>query len=238
MDVNREWGWKKDPPDPRDFPANRLILLAALLPRNFTIYPATPVYNQGSKPACVGYACAGAKTDQEFTQHGQQYLFDGSWLYDRCKEIDGEPGVKGTYIRWAMKVLQETGMRQQVLPCKKARPDSDWQIGAYYRVPNDATVDLMKQILFQYGSIVVGSWWWSAWSFLGGVFPEPEYTASGGHAWRIIGWQDDAPAGWIVANSWGKLLWGKFGKAVMPYEIFKTWVADKGMADIWKLIDK
>ena len=229
-------GWLKDSRDERDFPAKKLIFAEMPLPSNYFVYPDTPVYNQGSHPACVGYACAGIKSDEEYLQGKSQYLFDGLWLYNECKKIDGIPGEDGTYLRFAMQVLQKQGMRQMVLPCRKKSPDSYWQIGAYYRIENDAADDFIKQIIFQYGSISVGSLWYESWMNMGEIFPVPD-SQNGGHAYRVCGWRSDSPAGWVVVNSWGKLLWGKAGIAVMPYDIFRGWVMGTG-ADIWKLVDK
>ncbi len=231
-----KWGWKKDLEDKRDFPAAKLVYAEMPLPTNFFVNPGTPIYNQGSKPACVGYSCAGVKSDEEYLQHRGSYLFSGSWLYDECKKIDGIPDVDGTYLRFAMQILQQQGMRQLSLPCKKKNADSFWQIGAYFRIDNLSSTDFIKQVIFQYGSIAVGSNWYENWMSTADVFGTPD-RVNGGHAYRICGWRTDAPAGWIVVNSWGKLLWGKAGVAIMPYDMFKSAVLDTG-ADAWKLIDK
>ncbi len=60
-----KWGWVKDPPDSRDFSARRFVYAELPLPSEYTVYPGTIVYDQGSRPACVGFACAGVKTDEE-----------------------------------------------------------------------------------------------------------------------------------------------------------------------------
>ena len=229
-------GWVKDREDPRDFPAVRLVFAEMPLPANYFINPNTPVYNQGSHPACVGYACAGIKSDEEYLQSKKNYLFDGLWLYKECKKIDGIPDADGTYLRCAMEVLQKMGMRQVSLPCKKKNPDTFWEIGAYYRIENDAADDFIKQVIFQHGAIAVGSYWYDSWMSVGEVFDKPE-GIDGGHAYRICGWRQEEPAGWVIVNSWGKLLWGKAGIAIMPYDIFRAAVMGTG-ADIWKLVDK
>ncbi len=231
-----KWGWKKDPVDDRDFPAHLLIYAEMPLPSNYFVYPGTPIYNQGNQPACVGYSCAGVKSDEEYLQHRGSYLFDGLWLYNECKKIDGLPGVDGTYLRFAMQILQQKGIRQAGSLCFSRKPDSFWEIGAYFRVDNRELTDFIKQVIFQYGSIALGSYWYNSWLNVGEVFPKPDIK-DGGHAYRLCGWREDAPAGWVVVNSWGKELWGKEGVAIMPYDMFKTAVLDEG-ADVWKLVDK
>ena len=230
-----QWGYEKDQPDSRDFQAERLIFRALPLPKRYFVNPNTPVYNQGQKPSCVGWAAAGVKTDEEFLQHAREYTFDGNWLYEQCKLIDGIPNLGGTYPRVALKVLQEQGIKQTGLPCARKEANSFWQIGSYYRLANDSTDELIKQVIFQFGSVMVGSYWYSSWMDVKHVFPAADEQC-GGHGYRVTGWEDD-PAGYIVVNSWGKLLWGANGIAVMPYELFNQAVLKTG-GDVWKLIDK
>lgn len=231
-----KFGWVKDQPDPRDFAATKFVYTLLPVPANYFVNPDTPVYNQGSSPACVGYSCAGVKSDEEYLQHHDSYLFSGKWLYNECKKIDGIPNIDGSYLRFAMQILQQQGMKQLVPPCTRRKPDSFWQIGAYFRIDNASDDDFIKQVIFQYGSIAVGSSWYRSWMSVGEVFDTPDVVV-GGHAYRVCGWRDDDPSGWIVVNSWGKLLWGKAGVAVLPYDMFRHSVLESG-GDIWKLIDK
>jgi hypothetical protein len=231
-----QWGWVKDPEDKRDFPAQKLIFAEMPLPTNYFAWPDTPIYNQGSNPSCVGFCCAGVKSDEEYLQHRGKYLFDGQWLYNECKKIDGMPNVAGTNLRVALRILQQEGIKQLVLPCKRREPDSFWEIGSYFRLANDSIDEFIKQVLVQYGSIALGSTWYRSWMSVGEVFPRPD-TPNGAHAYRLCGWRGDDPTGWVIVNSWGKLLWGKAGIAIMPYDMFKAVVLDGG-SDIWKLVDK
>lgn len=226
-----KWGWVKDQVDSRDFLAKRFIVSEFPLPSTYMVYPGTIIYNQGTHPACSGFASAGVKTDEEYTQTKSRIMFDGLNLYNKCKEIDGYPGP-GTYLRFALKILQEQGIKQAGLPCTKKLPDLNWKIKAYFRVETDSTIDFVKQVVFQYGSLLIGSYWYSNWMSVKDIFPTPSVGVVGGHAYRICGWND---TGFIVANSWGKLLWGKGGIATMPYDIFMKNILPIG--DVWKLID-
>lgn len=227
------FGYKKDPVDTRDFSAKKLIFAELPLPTSYRVNPNTIIYNQNGYPACVGFASAGVKTDQEFFQHKLQYPFDGMWLYNECKKIDGIPGEGGTYPRVALGILQKQGIKQVRTFCKSAKPDSYWQIKGYYRIEPDSSIDLIKQIVYQYGSLLVGSVWYESWMNVREYFNYPKNEKpSGGHAYRVSGWNK---LGFIVVNSWGRQLWGIDGVATILYDIFNQIVLPTG--DAWKVID-
>lgn len=229
MDIH--WGWVKDPRDSRDFPARRLVVTEMPLPSRYFVNPDTVIYDQGSEPACVGYAGAGVKTDEEFTQYRQQVTFNGLWLYRECKKVDGIPNIEGTYPRVALKILQETGMRESGGLCITRKPDGHWRIKGYFRIDPGENREFVRQVIYQFGSIMVGSTWYASWMAAGVVMPEPD-RPTGGHAYRICGWDED---GFIVVNSWGQFGWGVAGRSIMPWEMFEEVVLQEG--DCWKLID-
>jgi hypothetical protein len=227
------WGWRKDPPDARDFAARRLIVMEMPLPRRYFVYPETIIYDQGSSPSCVGWSAAGIKTDEEFIQYHDRIQFNGEWLYQECKKVDGIPDQDGTFPRMALKILQEKGMRQAGGICLTRKSDLTWKIKGYFRIDPDEKPDFIKQVIYQYGSIMTASTWFREWVGNFDIFPKP-ITASGGHAYRACGWDDDA-GGFIIVNSWGQYLWGQNGMAVMPYSMLTGVVLPEG--DCWKLID-
>ena len=233
-------GWVKDPVDKRDYNIRKLlpeVKKVVILPTSFIVYPNTIIYDQGQTPRCVAYASSGVKTDEEFLQYGQQYKFDADWLYSECKKIDGIPFEDGTYPRIACQILQSKGDVLIADSCcfiKKIvkNPDLKWKIDSYYRIDNSNSDNDIKQILFNYGSFLAASIWYPNWSNKFDTFPYPSGAPSGGHCYRIIGWNT---TGWVVANSWGVILWGNGGKATMPYQIFRDTVLSEG--DCWKIID-
>jgi hypothetical protein len=227
----RHFGWKKDRPDPRDFNATKLLVKAvAVLPPAYIVDPKTIIYNQGPFPACVGFSSAGVKTDEEFRQWNKRHRFDGLWLYKECKKIDAFPGEDGTEPRIALKIMTQ-GMKESVWWCCCKKQDPKWKIAAYYRIAPDSSLDFVKQIIYQYGSILVGSNWYSNWMTVkSDMMPVPDENVVGGHAYRIVGWN---PKGFDVVNSWGTS-WGIKGMATMPYDVFKN-VLDEG--DVWKVVD-
>jgi C1A family cysteine protease len=237
-------GWKKDPYDARDFNIRQLLPpLKIALPEEFIVYSDTIIYDQGQTPRCVAYASSGVKTDEEFLQWGHRYKFNADWLYSECKKQDGIPNEDGTFPRVACQILQsegdvlDTSSVSTCFLCKKKDPitpvpDMKWSIQAYYRIDSSNTDDAIKQIIYQYGSFLAASDWYNNWFNKFSIFPIPEGNAEGGHCYRIIGWDKN---GWVVANSWGTLLWGVNGMATMPYSIFRQYVLSEG--DCWKLVD-
>jgi hypothetical protein len=238
-------GYIKDKKDKRDFKATKLLVREVPLPDSFIVNLNTIIYNQGASPSCVGFSSAGVKTDEEFQQWDKQIRFDGMWLYGECKKIDGIPNVEGTYPRVACKILNQTGCKVvtasatcpiRFLKPKPPEPTPDeiakWKIAAYYRIEPKSTVDFVKQIIFQFGSILTASDWYSNWMMKFDVFPVPSGGVVGGHAYRVIGWDS---IGFIIANSWGKIYWGVNGIAIMPYQMFLDRVLAEG--DSWKLVD-
>jgi hypothetical protein len=237
-------GYIKDKKDSRDFPATRLLVREVPLPDSFIVNPNTIIYNQGQTPSCVGFSSAGVKTDEEFTQWAKQIKFDGMWLYEECKKVDGIPNVEGTYPRVALKILNQVGCKVitasatcpfRFLKPKPPEPTPDdiaeWRIAAYYRIDPKSTADFVKQIIYQYGSILTASNWYGNWQGKFDVFPTPAGGVVGGHAYRAVGW---TPIGFVIANSWGKVFWGVNGIATMPYSIFAKVLAE---GDCWKLVD-
>jgi hypothetical protein len=260
-------GYIKDKKDKRDFPATKLLVREVSLPDSFIVNLNTIIYDQGQTPSCVGFSSAGVKTDEEYTQWAKQIKFDGMWLYNECKKIDGIPNIEGTYPRVACKIMNQRGCKVvtgaatcpiRFLKPKPPEPTPDeiakWKIAAYYRVEPKSTLDFVKQIIFQFGSILTASTWFKNWMSKFWVFPKPTGTSNEGHAYRGVGWDYESVnhksmsfpsgvtivlkhdnAGIIIPNSWGKILWGVNGVAIMPYATFRDYVLAEG--DCWKLVD-
>lgn len=235
-----------DTADSRDFNIRKLLYRDVPLPSKYIVNPNTIVYNQGSTPACVGYSAAGVKTDQEYLENTRQKLveFDGLWLYNECKKVDGYPDEAGTQLRYALKIMMKWMKQKDSLPiCKwinsEKVPDTKWRIQGYYRISNTEHPDFVKQVIYQYGSVYMGSVWYKNWFGVDskGVLPEGG-EPNGGHAYRLIGWDDtigNNNDGFILVNSWGKD-WGNDGIVIMPYWVF-TQVMYAGCADCWKVVD-
>ena len=235
----------RDLKDDRDFLTEKLIkdlrLSPVALPEEYD--PPTLIYNQGQIPKCAASSGAGVKTDEEYGEFGKLIKFDDDWLYARCKEIDGIPGLPGTYPRIVCKVLQKQGIPEIVInscPFSFLKPKPPIptpeqiyrnRIDAYYRITTSDIDELIKQIIFQFRSIMVASTWFKEWNNAKEVFPEPKMPDLA-HAYRFSGWKRN---GWVAPNSWGTVLWGIKGKSVMPFSMFRDIVLPEG--DVWKLVD-
>jgi hypothetical protein len=235
----------KDTIDDRDYLSAKLIkdlrFSAVPLPEEYD--PPTLIYNQGQKPKCAASSACGVKTDEEYAESGRLIKFDDDYVYARCKERDGIPHLPGTYPRIACKVLKELGVPEVAsgscpfafLKPKPPAPTPEEtyrnRIDAYYRITTSDIDELIKQIIFQFHSIMVASTWYKEWNNAREVFPDPR-TPDQPHAYKFSGWKRN---GWVTPNSWGTVLWGIKGKSVMPFTMFRDVVLPEG--DVWKLVD-
>jgi hypothetical protein len=154
------------------------------------------------------------------------------WLYKQCKLIDGIPNQPGTYPRIALQVMQSQGMKL-LGPCRQ--PSLDWKISSYYRIDSTFSYNDIKQILFQYGSILSASQWPDNWDYVDSsdILVTPVITPqSGGHGYKIDGWEDDLP-GFYLVNDWGST-WGQKGVALVKFADFAALPLAGG--DVWKVI--
>lgn len=235
------FGLIPDPPDARDFPAKALIVAAQPLPSTYRVDPNTIIYDQDGKPKCACSSTCGVNTALKYIHRGKRYQFDDDWHYIECKKRDGIPNQPGTYLRVACKVLADVGVPVVTKKCplsflkpNQPQPSNDpslYRIKAYYRVGTEDTIELIKQIIFQYGSLACGSMWYNNWMDKFSLFPAPDKELAL-HAYKTDGWD---PVGFVIVNSYGKILWGDNGVATMPYQIFLDYVLPNG--DIWKLVD-
>lgn len=65
-------------------------------------------YDQKATPHCVGFSLS------RMMSMLNRERYDGDWLYDQCKKIDGIPDVDGTFVHTGCKVLQKKGPMQVV----------------------------------------------------------------------------------------------------------------------------
>ena len=218
--------------DDRDYNIRQLLAKAAVvrplpaaLPAVYQTVDNPIVLDQGSTPECVAFASSGMKTDDEFREWDKVYKFNSGVLYN----LIAEPGG-GAYPRNACAVMLHQGM--QLAGCR-GKMDLKWGIDSYYGVTAANTDDEIKAALYQYGTMIFASSWYDNWMNKFSVFPLPVGSPNGGHCYRCIGWNT---IGWIIVNSWGTILWGVWGVATMPYDIYRSYVLPEG--DSWKIIDK
>jgi len=209
-------GCIKSPLDKRD------VLMSEIYPLPIRIASEMPppfdldILNQNGYPHCVGYAAAGIKQEKELRER-KRIIFDGDWLYKKCKEIDGMPNMAGTYLRIVLKILQKQGAKPIDQPESEA---IKYRIGGYAQV-DDLSLEGLKKAFYVSGVLLLGfrgsnQGWQTAY-----IRPPKEGESTWGHATFEIGYKADFNIG---QNSWGQN-WGDNGKFYIPqnYMPFEAW---------------
>lgn len=215
MEYN--FGYIEDPEDTRDILLGNYLIPQKLPPVIDWDDWSLPVKDQGKTSSCVGQSSTAMKEIQEKLEHNKAIQFDGFSLYDACKKIDGIPNQQGTYIRIAMKILQETGI-------------GGYKIKSYSRLNN---LQEIKTALVSTGPIVVGfPVYDSFYKPVKGVInlPKEGENINGGHAVLLTGY-DDNQKFFKMKNSWGQD-WGMKGYAFLTYSF-----VDSFKKDAWSSVD-
>jgi 2-keto-3-deoxy-galactonokinase len=113
--------------------------------------------------------------------------FDGKWIYDRCKEMDGMPNMAGTYFRMGLKILKDKGAKPLLMNESEA---GQYKIGAYASV-DDMSFEGLKKAIRQNSVLLAGfrgsnAGWQSAY-----VRPPKTGEEVWGHAVALIGFNKD-----------------------------------------------
>lgn len=211
-------GWVPSPVDYRDVPASALFTSDSPIPA--TYQEPFPLFQkqQGSNPFCVGES---GSTLLEYDKQKAGLLdieFDGAWLYNECKKIDGIPNVQGTYYRAALSVLKNKGCK----PVNGTDADAaNYKIAAYVQV-DDMSFDGLKRAIFTFGTIMMGFHIYSNGSWQNAYITIPAgSTIVAGHATVGRGYNDQYIIG---KNSWGPY-WGDNGNFYVPanYLPYEAW---------------
>lgn len=220
------------PSDSRDVPLSAIQATIELrdLPESFIIPYKLRISYQNGFPRCVGYGSATLKEEKERRER-VPIDFDGDWIYQKCKEIDGYNGP-GTYPRIALKVLKDVGAKPLNQPETEAEK---YKIGAYARIDN-LSVQGIKSAIYQNGVSLSGftgsnQGWQTAY-----IRPPLSGEATWGHAVSLIGWNKDYIIG---QNSWSEA-WGDKGLFYVPsnYQPFEAWSVLVDLPSEWLMITK
>jgi hypothetical protein len=218
---NYKLGCLADVPNTKDLMMASYII-PKKLPKSINWFDqAIPVLNQGNEPACVGYSSVGLKKEQEKIETTKVLNFSGQDLYDRCKKIDGIPNEKGTYIRVAMKLMQNEGVKDS--------EGNIYKIGAYTKVNN---IEELKYAIVANGFAVIGvEIFENFFNPENGVIDYKEGLESNGGHGILVGAYDDVVEKVVFKNSWGPE-WGLGGFAYLSYKYL-----EKAMHTAWTAID-
>jgi len=220
------------PPDSRDIPLSAVSRPLELreLPEKYIIPYKLPVLDQNGYPACVGFSAALIKAEKERREQ-KPIDFDGLWIYEQCKKIDGYNGP-GTYLRIAFKILKNQGAKPLNSDEKEA---PKYRIGGYARVDN-LTFEGLKSAIYQHGVIQAGfrgsnKGWKTAY-----IRPPKPGERIWSHAVALIGFNKDYI---IFQNSWGED-WGDKGIGYIPknYLPFEAWAVLVDLPDDFQVKPK
>ena len=242
--TERVYGWKRDAPDPRDFPYRSVMRLVPL-PLRVDLRPyCSPVEDQGSVGSCTGQAFAGMLEYLDRRDDGAHADVSRLFIYYNERRLEDTVNEDaGAYIRDGIKALKEWGVcdeylwpyvanRYTIRPSPMAYQDAlKRRIVAYYRVNSlgDLRAALADGNPVVFGFTVFSSFESAEVSTTGVMsMPGPYEETRGGHAVLAVGY-DDETRRIIVRNSWGPT-WGDKGYFTMPYAYIND---PKLSADFW-----
>ena len=243
--IKRNYGWRPDVPDQRDFLYSRVVRKAKKLPEMIDLrLHCSAVEDQGELGSCTANAIAG---NIEFLENILAQKFeDKSRLFIYYNERVQEGHVEedsGATLRDGIKVCAKYGACDERLwpyaikefarkPNKKAYADGKKHlIVSYHRI---LTIDEMRTCLaegfpFVFGFAVYESFETQRVASTGVVnMPGKSERMLGGHAVMAVGYVDKVKR-FIVRNSWGED-WGVRGYFTLPYKYMQT-LAD----DFWTI---
>ena len=245
--VLKNFGWKRDLPDPRDFKFK--VTAPVELPTSVDLRKeCPPVYNQGELGSCTANALGGAYQFDQIKQKKKDFVPSRLFIYYNERVIEGTVNEDaGAMIRDGIKTMVKDGVCPETMwPYKtwkfKKKPAPECYVTALenqvleYRRITPHSLYEVKHCLTEgypitFGFMIFDSMMTDRVAKTG-VVPVPSNLEQpmGGHAVLAIGYDDEKKA-LLVRNSWGKQ-WGIDGDFWLPYEF----VTQRNMsADYWTI---
>ena len=190
------------------------------------------VRHQQQRGTCVAHAALGVYEHYLMTE-GSYHDLSEQFLYWNCKQSDGIPQTKGTYLGIAFPLLNRDGCcpeshwPYEPLPVagnegQGPPPGGTQLIALSFRLPafkalaptsvDDIKGELARERCVAFSIPVFNSWYRNTWVAATGeiVMPIPGEVRAGGHAMCLVGYENmpNSPefggGRFIVRNSWGK----------------------------------
>lgn len=233
------------PPSDKDFTIKSQLV--GELPKEVSLPDPPFILDQEDTPQCVAFTIVGImNTYFDLIGILPPGGLSASYLYWRCKELDGIPNVDGTYIRVALEIAQKEGVPPaSMFPFTKTKPPAGWRTEALKREALKFRIEAferlygieqIKQALAQRKYVPIASLVTSGNWNDGNPFIEiPDGYWLGGHGTWLKGYNDLLKNLHYIGhtrgvNSWGKK-WGDQGKYWMSYDYMK-WVSPDFVGDM------
>lgn len=255
-------GWLPEIVDVRDYrldhPEVQPLVAAAPIPSQVDFRAwASPVEDQGQLGSCTANAGVGAIEYLERRAYANKYVNASRlFLYKVTREMAGQTGDTGAYLRDTMRALAMVGVPpEEYWPYRVNQFDKEPTKLAYALATNykslkyfrldvlggttASTLTNIRAVLATSVPVIFG---FAVYKTIGNVdasgkilYPGPGDKPIGGHAMVMFGYDDTMQIGketgaFIVRNSWGKT-WGDKGYGYLPYRYVLDSLAD----DFWAI---
>lgn len=265
------FGWQRDLPDFRDMApqadeiqqvlskSKPLKAAAKKLPASVDLRQwFSPIENQGNLGSCTANAGVGLLEYYERRAFGKHLDASRLFLYKVTRNLMGETGDTGAYLRDTMKALVLFGTPPEQywkydIPKFDQEPPAfcyafaeNYKAIKYYRIdpPGLATTAVLSAIRQQLAAGLPQMFGFTVYSSIpssgdgkGEIpFPRRGEKVLGGHAIVAVGYDDNKSIGsdkgaLLIRNSWGTG-WGMGGYGWLPYKYIEAGLA----VDFWALL--
>jgi len=241
--MNYKFSLNRSPIDERDFIYKSIVKLQELPISYSRDSECSPIRDQGDYGFCYAFSGESMKEWQEWKEWSNvKPIFSPLFLAKHCKDIDGIPDSEGSYLRIAMKVLQDIGICYEssypysgytsFLKFPEVSTELFKQASKYkiksYAICN--SLEEVKNAVYNNGLVLGGILVCD--NFLtpeNGFVDNPEGNILGGHAITIVGWDDNLQykykngktrKGFLKCrNSWS-INYGNNGYFYLPYDYY------------------
>lgn len=166
-----------------------------------------PTNNQGVTPHCVGFSVAGYLEVEYWKKYHYPKQFPADDIYRSAKQLDPS-SEDGTTIEFGF-----LGAKKLNLFRGDIKTFEPWE--------DNIKFQLHKYGIFCGAFLITDEWYDISW-FTGQIKKHRKPKTLGGHAVLVCGYNED---GIFIQNSWGYNSWGKYGFAILPWELTKNQLA-------------